>query len=133
MQTMAAIFSMRSGTCYDNHIIYETPLAPSQGQALTVVLLAQLATILPCDADRMAAFFREPGVVEDPGLDGAVRRNAGQCDLAYFGQHGLIGPRRLAQKMQQRLVFRRGFSPPLTSAAMGSTLFRSPGNSRPVQ
>ena len=56
----------------------------------------------------MAAFFREPGVVEDPGLDGAVRRNAGQRDLAHFGQHGLVGPRRLAHEMQQRLVFRRG-------------------------
>src|SRR5487761_2660260 len=34
MQTMAAIFSMRSGTCYDHHITYDTPLVRRRGAAL---------------------------------------------------------------------------------------------------
>src|SRR5487761_2550137 len=34
MQTMAAIFSMRSGTCYDHHITYETPLVRLAGSPI---------------------------------------------------------------------------------------------------
>ena len=36
-----------------------------------------------------------------------VRLDAWQRDLAHFGQHGQIGPRRLGHEVQQRLVFRR--------------------------
>jgi hypothetical protein len=75
---------------------------------LAIVLLAQLAAILPRHADRMAAFLREPSVINDPRLDRAVRLNGRQRDLPHFAQHGLIGPGSLGHEMQQRLMLRRG-------------------------
>src|SRR5258708_2630731 len=95
-------------------------------------MLARLAAILPRDPDRMAAFLWETGVVNDPGLDLAVRLNAGQRDLAYLGRNDLIGPRRLGHEVKQRLMLWR-CSRRCGQRRHGLDAFRSPGNSRPVQ
>lgn len=39
---------------------------------LAVFLLSELPAVLPCHADKMPALFRDPGVVDDPGLHGAA-------------------------------------------------------------
>jgi hypothetical protein len=39
----------------------------------TIVLLAELAAILPRHPDRMSFLLRKPGVVNDSGTDGAMR------------------------------------------------------------
>ena len=39
---------------------------------LAIVLLAELATVLASDADRMLALFRKAGVVDDPRFDRPV-------------------------------------------------------------
>ena len=75
---------------------------------LAVVLLAQLAAILPRHADRVAALLGKAGVVDDPRLDRFVTRDGWQDTFAHTAQHRLIGPRRLGHKVQQRLVLRRG-------------------------
>ena len=76
---------------------------------LAVVLLAELATVLPCHADRMRAFLREAGVVDDPGADRPMPLDGGHHLLAHGGQHGLIGPVGLGDEVVQRLV--RGLHP----------------------
>jgi hypothetical protein len=75
---------------------------------LAVVLLAQLAAILPGYTDRVMAFLGETRVIDDPGLDWLVSGDRWQHSLTYAGQHRLIRPRCLRHKMQQRLVLRRG-------------------------
>ena len=75
---------------------------------LAVVLLAQLAAILPGHTNRVAALLRKAGVVDDPGLDRFVARDRRQHALAHTAQHRLIRPGCLRHKMQQRLVLRRG-------------------------
>ena len=75
---------------------------------LAVVLLAQLTTILPGHADRVAALLRKAGVVDDPGLDRLVTRDGRQYLFAHTAQHRLIGPQRLGHKVQQLLVLRGG-------------------------
>jgi len=75
---------------------------------LAVVLLAQLAAILPGHADRVAALLGKSGVVDDPRLDRLVTRDGWQHLLTHPAQHRLIGPRRLSHKVQQRLVLRCG-------------------------
>src|SRR6202034_3265956 len=74
---------------------------------LAVVLLAQLAAILPGYTDRVAALLRKPGVIDDPGLDWFVSGDRWQHSLTHTGQHRLIRPGCLRHKMQQRLVLRR--------------------------
>jgi hypothetical protein len=46
------------------------------------------------------------GVVDDPRFDRSVTLNRRQNHLARLGQYLLVRPRRLADKMQQRLVLR---------------------------
>ena len=68
---------------------------------LAVVLLAQLAAVLPRDADRVLALFREAGVIDDRGLDRAECFDLRQRHLTHFGQHSLIGPGGDGDEMQQ--------------------------------
>ena len=74
---------------------------------LAVVLLAQLAAILPRHPDRVLALLRKAGVVDDPSLDRASPLDRRQHQLAHLGQHPLVRPGSLADKMQQRLMLRR--------------------------
>ena len=55
----------------------------------------------------MVALLGQAGVIDDPGTDRAMTFDRRQDLLAHFGQNGLIRPRRIADKMQQRLVFGR--------------------------
>ena len=74
---------------------------------LAIVLLAELAAILPRYPDRMPALLRKPGVVDDPRLDRPVAFKCRQHQFAHPGQNPLVRPRRVADEMQQRLVLRR--------------------------
>ncbi len=74
---------------------------------LAVVLLAEPATILPRNADRMPALLRKAGIIDDPGLDRPLPLDLRQHHLAYLGQNRLVRPMSLAHKMQKRLVLRR--------------------------
>ena len=71
---------------------------------LAVVLLTQLATILPRHTDRVAALLRKAGVIDDPGGDRALSPQGGQHLLADRGQHRRVAPRRRCNKVVQRLV-----------------------------
>ena len=75
---------------------------------LTVLLLAELAAILPRDADRMPSLLRKGGVIDNPGLDRSVTLERRRRQLAHLGQHPLVRPRRLADEMQQRLMLSGG-------------------------
>ncbi len=75
---------------------------------LAIVLLAELTTILSGYTDRMAALLRKAGIVDDPGLDRPTAQDHRQHHLPHFGQHLLIRPATLADKVQQRLMLRRG-------------------------
>src|SRR5260221_3945263 len=74
---------------------------------LAVVLLAEPATILPPNADRMPALLRKASIIDDPGLDWPPPLYLRQHHLAYLGQNRLVRPMSLANKMQKRLVLRR--------------------------
>src|SRR5713101_4444461 len=41
---------------------------PSPGQALAIILLAELAAVLPRDADRVPPFLRKTGVIDEQPL-----------------------------------------------------------------
>ena len=99
---------------------------------LTVLLLAELAAILPGDADRMPSLLRKGGVIDNPGLDRSVTLERRRRQLADLGQHPLVRPRRLADEMQQRLMLSGGPSGAV-AAAIGSTLLRSKGAVSPTQ
>src|SRR4051812_37228121 len=75
---------------------------------LAIVLLAELAAILTRHPDRVPALLGEAGIVDDPGLDGPSTLEGGQDQVAHLGEHGRIGPRRLTDEMQQRLVLGGG-------------------------
>src|SRR5580658_1804807 len=85
---------------------------------LTIVLLAQLAAILPPDPDRMPSLLGEARVIDDPSLDRSVTLYLRQHQSADLGQNPLVRPVAFPNKMQQRLML---------SAAIGSTLLRSQG------
>src|ERR1700741_1268847 len=74
---------------------------------LTIVLLAQLTTILPCNPDRMPPLLRKASIIEDPSFDLSVAFDARQHQFTDLGQHLLIRPVTLTDKMQQRLMLRR--------------------------
>ena len=57
---------------------------------LAIVLFAELATVLPRDADRMRALLGEAGVVDDPGTDRTVSFDGGQRSLAHNAEHRLV-------------------------------------------
>jgi len=68
---------------------------------LAIILLAELATVLPRHAYRVPALLGKAGVVDDPGRDRTERR---QHLVACCGQKRLIRPGRLGDEMVQRLV-----------------------------
>jgi hypothetical protein len=72
---------------------------------LTVVLLAELAAILPRDPDRVPPLLGKASVVDNPSLDRPAALDCRQHQFAHFGQHGRVRPRRVPDKMKQRLVF----------------------------
>jgi len=74
---------------------------------LAIVLLAHLSAILPRHANRVRSFFGKARIVDDPGLDRPVALDLGENHLADFDQDLLVRPRRVANKMQQRLVLGR--------------------------
>jgi hypothetical protein len=74
---------------------------------LTIVLLAELAAVLARHADRMPALLGKPRIVDDPRRDRSVPLNRRQHQVTHFPQHPLIRPRRVADKVQQRLMLRR--------------------------
>jgi hypothetical protein len=74
---------------------------------LAVVLFAELATILTRHPDRVTAFLRKAGVVDDPGFDRAATFDDRQGQLLYPAENPLLRPRRVGDEMQQRLVLGR--------------------------
>jgi len=57
---------------------------------LAIVLLAELATILPRDADRVLSLLGEARIINDPRLDWPVPRDHRQNQFAYLCQHHLV-------------------------------------------
>ncbi len=57
---------------------------------LAIVLLAELATILPRDADRVLSLLGEARIIDDPRLDRPVPRDLRQNQFAYLCQHHLV-------------------------------------------
>jgi len=51
------------------------------------------------------SLFGKTRVVDDPGFDRPAALDHRHYQLAHFIEHGRIGPRRIADKMKQRLVF----------------------------
>src|ERR1700745_4507314 len=71
---------------------------------LTIVLLAELAAILPCDPDRMPPLLGEARVIDDPSLDRPAALDPRHDHLADLGQDLLVTPVAFTNKMQQRLM-----------------------------
>jgi hypothetical protein len=71
---------------------------------LTIVLLAQLAAILPCNTDRMPPFLGKARIIDDPSFDRPVAFDVRKHHLPNFGQNLLVRPVTLTDKMQQRLM-----------------------------
>ena len=100
---------------------------------LAVVLLAELAAILPRHPDRVLPLLGKAGVVDDPGLDRPVPLDRRQHHLAHLGQHLLVRP---ACPRRQNAAATDAAPPSdagAVTAAIGSTLLRSHGIIRPVQ
>ena len=74
---------------------------------LAVRLLAELPAILVRHSNRMPPLLGKARVVDDPRLDRAVMLDPGQHHLSHLAQHVVVGPFRLTNKMQQRLMLRR--------------------------
>lgn len=55
----------------------------------------------------MRSLLLKPRVVDDPGLDAALRFERRRREGANLGQHRLVRPRRLPDEVQQRLMLRR--------------------------
>jgi hypothetical protein len=55
----------------------------------------------------MTAFLGKAGVVDDPGFDRAAAFDNRQGQLLYPAENPLVRPRRVGNKMQQRLVLGR--------------------------
>ena len=70
---------------------------------LAVVLLAQLAAVLPRNADRMLALLGKAGVVHDPGLDRPAALQRRQDKVPHLGQNPIVRPWRVRHEVQQRL------------------------------
>ena len=66
---------------------------------LAIVLLAELAAILPRYSNRVLAFLRKTCVIDDEGFDRAVLFEQGKRQLPNLAQKSLIRPARLAHKM----------------------------------
>ena len=101
---------------------------------LTIVLLAELAAVLPRHANRVPPLLGKARVVDDPRLDRPMALDRRQHHLAYFGQDSLVRPSRLADKMQQRLMLRPNVvpapsPPPSAPRSCARTASPSPCNS----
>jgi hypothetical protein len=81
---------------------------------LAVLLLAELAAVLPRHADGVLALLGEASVVDDPGLDRPVLLDGGQHASAHHGEHGRVGPIGLGDQVVQRLM--GGLDPPRLDA-----------------
>ena len=57
---------------------------------LTVILLAELAAVLPRDAYRVPPLLGKTRVVDDPRIDRPMALDCWQHHLAYFGQDSLV-------------------------------------------
>jgi hypothetical protein len=55
----------------------------------------------------MPALLGKAGIVDDPRLDRSGPLDRWQNQLTHLGQHPIIGPRRVANETQQRLMLRR--------------------------
>ena len=99
---------------------------------LTIVLLAKLTAILPGDADRMNALLGESRVVDDPGAYPAALLDGRKDKGSNPPQQILLRPVGVGDKMVQRLM-RALDAAGSMRAAIGSTLFRSPGRMSPAQ
>jgi hypothetical protein len=73
---------------------------------LAIVLLAELAAVLPRHANRVAPLLGQARVVDDPRLDRPMPFHRRQYQFAHFGQNCRVRPRRFADEMQQRLMLR---------------------------
>src|SRR5215813_1533805 len=72
---------------------------------LTVILLTELTAILAGYPDRVPPLLGKTGVIDDPGFDRPDALDHQQHQFAHLIEHGRIRPRRIADKMKQRLVF----------------------------
>jgi hypothetical protein len=77
---------------------------------LAVVLLAELAAVLPRHADRVLALLGHAGVIDDQRSDLASPLDDGQDTGAHRREHRVIGPIGLGHEVMERLV--RGLYPP---------------------
>jgi hypothetical protein len=68
---------------------------------LAVLLLAELAAVLPRDADGVHALLGEAGVIEDRSLDRPVLLDRGQDLCADCGQYRRVGPVGLGDQVVQ--------------------------------
>src|SRR4051812_47220123 len=60
-----------------------------------------------CSPNAHRIFLRKAGVVDDPGFDRAAAFDHWQGQLLYPAENPLVRPRRVGNKMQQRLVLGR--------------------------
>ena len=74
---------------------------------LTIILLAQLAAVLTRHADGMTPFLRKTRIVNDPGANRPLALNHRKHMIADLAQQRFVRPRRLADKVQQRLMLGR--------------------------
>jgi hypothetical protein len=65
-------------------------LATDRVTDLTIVLLAELTTILTHHPDRVPALLRKPGIVNDPRLNRAAVFETRQDQLTHFGEDPLV-------------------------------------------
>jgi hypothetical protein len=71
---------------------------------LAVVLFAELTAVLPRHADRVFAFFRHAGVIDDQCPDRAAPLDDGQNTGTHRRKYRVIGPIGLRHEVMQRLV-----------------------------
>ncbi len=76
------------------------------GRLADAVLLAELAAVLPCHADRMPALLGQTRVGEDPGLDAALGLERRRHLAPNGREQGLVRPRRLGDAGRRRPVRR---------------------------
>jgi hypothetical protein len=71
---------------------------------LAVVLFADLAAVLPGNADGVLAFLREAGIVDDPGRDRRSRGHQGKDVLTNGLEEELVIPGRYGDDVMQGLM-----------------------------
>ncbi len=68
---------------------------------MAIILLAELAAILPRHADRVLALLGKAGVVDDPRLDRSMALDLRQNQLADLAQDLLVRPAPFADEVQK--------------------------------